>query len=89
MNMKTIVQHDNLAMIPAEIAEAFGIREGTALEWADAGGGAITVTPLLSRGERARALLGSGRRTMKPGDDPIADLIRERATEDTDADTSA
>ena len=88
-DMTTIVQHDNLAAIPAEIASAFGISEGTRLEWTDAGGGMIAVKPLPSRGERARALLGAGRQWLKPGDDPLGDLIEERVAEDSGDDASA
>ena len=80
--MTTIVQHDNLATIPPEIADAFGIKEGTCLEWSDAGSGMIIVKPLASRGERARALLGAGRRLQKPGQDTIAELLSERVAED-------
>jgi hypothetical protein len=39
----------------------------------------IEVEPALpSRGELARALMGAGRRWLKPGADPVGDLIRER-----------
>lgn len=86
--MTTIVQHDNVATIPSEIASAFGIREGTRLEWTNAGGGVIAVKPLPSRGERARILLGSARQWLKAGDDPIADLIQDRIVEDSDDDAS-
>jgi bifunctional DNA-binding transcriptional regulator/antitoxin component of YhaV-PrlF toxin-antitoxin module len=81
--MTSIVKRDNLATIPSEIAIAFGIREGTRLEWTDTGSGTIAVKALLSRRERARALMGSGRKWLKPGDDPIADLLRDRVAEDS------
>jgi hypothetical protein len=35
-----------------------------------------------SRGELARELMGTGRRWIKPGADPIGDLIREREQDD-------
>jgi hypothetical protein len=35
-----------------------------------------------SRGERARELMGAGRRWLKPGADPVGDLIREREQDD-------
>ena len=81
--MTTIVKRDNMASIPPQIAVAFGIREGTRLEWTDTGSGMIAVKPLPSRSERARALMGSGRKWLKPEDDPIADLLKERASEDS------
>lgn len=37
---------------------------------------------LPNRGELARRLMGAGKRWLKPGDDPIGDLIREREQDD-------
>jgi hypothetical protein len=37
---------------------------------------------LPSRGELARQLMGAGRRWLKPGSDPIGDLVRERELDD-------
>ena len=82
--MTTVVKRDNLATIPAEIATAFGIKEGTRLEWTAAGAGTIVVTPVASRSERAHALMGAGRQWLKAGNDPIADLLKERVAEDSD-----
>jgi len=39
-------------------------------------------TALPRRGELARELMGAGRRWLKPGGDPVGDLIREREQED-------
>jgi bifunctional DNA-binding transcriptional regulator/antitoxin component of YhaV-PrlF toxin-antitoxin module len=80
--MTTIVKRDNVATIPPEIASAFGIREGTRLEWMDAGSGMIVVKLLASRSERARALVGVGRQWLKAGDDPIDGLLKDRVAED-------
>lgn len=76
--MTTTVGHDNMATIPKDIADAFGIKEGTRLEWSDAGAETIVVKPLPSRGARAKTLMGAGRRWLKAGQDPIGELIRER-----------
>jgi bifunctional DNA-binding transcriptional regulator/antitoxin component of YhaV-PrlF toxin-antitoxin module len=81
--MTTVVRRDNIAAIPPEIAVAFGIQEGTRLEWTDAGGGVITVKPLPDRGKRARELMGSGRKWLTGDNDPIAELLKERAAEDS------
>jgi len=80
--MTTIVTDSNQVSIPPEIARDFDIHPGTRLEWAKTGEGAITVTPLPSRGDLARQLLGAGRRWLKPGADPVGDLIREREQDD-------
>lgn len=78
VRMKTIVTENNQVSIPPEIARDFDIRPGTQLEWATTGEGTILVKPLSNRGELARQLMGAGRRFLKPGADPIGDLIRER-----------
>ena len=80
--MTTTVTEGNHVSIPADIAREFHIRSGTRLEWAKAGERAILVKPLQDRGELARQLLGAGRRWLKPGADPIGDLIREREQDD-------
>lgn len=82
MPMTTTVTESNQVSIPPEIAREFDIHPGTRLDWAKAGDGVIAVKPLPSRGELARQLLGAGRHLLKPGADPIDDLIRERETDD-------
>jgi AbrB family looped-hinge helix DNA binding protein len=80
--MTTIVTESNQVSIPPEIARDFDIHPGTQLEWARAGEGAILLKPLPSRGELARQLMGAGKRWLKPGADPVRDLIRERERDD-------
>lgn len=80
--MTTTVSKSNWVSIPPEIAREFAIHPGTRLEWAKAAEGVIAVKPLPSRGELARQLLGAGRHWLKPGADPISDLIREREQDD-------
>ena len=62
-----------------------GIKEGTRLEWTEAGSGTILVKLVASRGERGRALMGAGRKWLKSGDNPSADLLNERIAEDVDS----
>jgi AbrB family looped-hinge helix DNA binding protein len=80
--MTTTVTESNQVSIPPEIARDFDIHPGTRLEWAKADEGRILITPLPARGELARQLMGAGRRWLKPGVDPIGDLIREREQDD-------
>jgi AbrB family looped-hinge helix DNA binding protein len=80
--MTTTVTESNQVSIPPEIARDFDIHPGTQLEWAKAGEGTILVKPLPSRGELARQLMGAGRRWLKPGADPIGELVRERERDD-------
>ncbi len=80
--MTTTVTESNQVSVPPDIAREFDIHPGTRLGWAKTGEGVITVKPVPSRGELARHLLGAGRRWLKPGADPIGDLIREREEDD-------
>ena len=80
--MTTTVTESNQVSIPPDIAREFDIQTGTRLEWAKTGEGVITVKPLPGRGELARQLMGAGRHLLKPGADPIGDLIREREQDD-------
>lgn len=80
--MITTVTGKNQVTIPAELARECNIKAGTQLDWSKDDDGTLRVKPLPSRGERARGLAGVGRQWLKSGDDPIADLIRERMAED-------
>ena len=80
--MTTTVTESNQVSVPPEIAREFDIHPGTRLEWTKASEGVIAVKPLPNRGELARRLLGAGRRWLKPGADPIGDLIRDRERDD-------
>jgi AbrB family looped-hinge helix DNA binding protein len=76
--MTTTVSESNQVSIPPDIAREFDIHPGTRLEWAKAGEGVISVKPVPNRGDLARQLMGAGRHLLKPGADPVGDLIRER-----------
>ena len=80
--MTTTVTEGNQVSIPPEIAREFEIRPGTRLEWVKGREGVILVKPLPNRGELARQLKGAGRRWLKPGVDPVRDLITEREEDD-------
>ncbi len=79
--MTTTVTESNQMSIPPEIAREFDIHPGTRLEWAK-GEGAIIVKRLPNRGELDRKLMGAGKRWLKPGADPIGDLIQAREQDD-------
>jgi AbrB family looped-hinge helix DNA binding protein len=80
--MTTTVSKNNEVSIPADIARELDIHPGTELEWEKTGEGTVIVRPLPSRAELERQLRGAGRRWLKPGDDPIAELVRERRHDD-------
>src|SRR5262245_19516965 len=78
VSMTTTVTERNQVRIPPDIAREFDIHPGTRLEWTKTGDRVITVKPLPNRGKLARQLMGAGRQLLKPGADPIGDLIRDR-----------
>ncbi len=80
--MITTVTGKNQVTIPAELARELNIKAGTQLDWSKGEDGTLQAKPLPSRGTLARRLAGIGRPWLKPGDDPIAELIRERVAED-------
>ena len=72
----------NQITIPAVIVRALELEPGMRLELEVSGDRVLTVRPVLSRAELARQLQGKWCHLLAPGDDPIAELIREREQED-------
>ena len=79
MTIKTVVTGKNQVTIPAALARELNIEAGTELEWEIAEDTYLVVRPVLSRAERVKRLEGILRPYLLPGEDPVADLIRERA----------
>lgn len=82
--MITTVTGKNQVTIPAKLASAVGIQPGARIDWSIGGDGVLIAQVLPSRGELARNLEGIGRAWLTGDEDPIADLIAERAQEDLD-----
>jgi len=80
--MTTTVSANNTVKIPDAIARLLDVKPGTALDWQVAENGTVVVHKRNSRAERAEQLLGIGRPCLKPGEDPIAELLRERLQDD-------
>jgi AbrB family looped-hinge helix DNA binding protein len=76
----------NQITIPAAIVRALELEPGMQLEFEIREDRTFTARPALSRAELARQLQGKWRYLLAPGDDPIAELIREREEEDEDID---
>ena len=86
--MITTITGKNQVTLPAEIVKALALTPGTRLDWRIGPDGSIVAQPRPSRAKMAAAFLGSGRRLLQPGDDPVAELIAERAAEDAEADAA-
>ena len=79
--MITTVTQKNMVVIPVEVAHRFGIQPGSQLDWQPVEGkDEIVVRVIPRRGERARRLLGAGRR-FSPQRDSVAELNAEREAE--------
>lgn len=87
-SMITTITGKNQVTLPAEIVRALDLVPGMQLDWAVGPDGTLIAKPLLSRAQRAAALMGAGRKYLRPGSDPVRDLIAERAQDDA-AETQA
>lgn len=82
MAIRTVVTGKNQLTIPAALARELDIEPGTEVEWHVKDGRYLVIRPIMSRGELARQMQGMLRPYLRPGEDPVADLIRERAEDD-------
>ena len=74
----TTVTRKNAVTVPAKVRLKFGIRPGSRLDWQPVEGrDEILVRVIPDRGERARRLLGAGRK-LSPDRDAVAELVAER-----------
>ena len=80
--MITTVTGRNQITLPAELVRALDLHPGVQIEWSITPEGVIIGRRRPSRAELARQLAGRGRHYLRPGSDPIRDLIMERAEED-------
>lgn len=86
MGFQATITGKNQITIPAAIVRALQLEPGMRLEFEVDEERAITMRPVLSRGELARQLQGKWAHLFGPDDDPIGDLIREREREDEEID---
>lgn len=74
------VMDKNVVTIPATLASGHGIKPGSRLDWQEtAQPDTFTVKLLPDYAALAASLLGAGRKHLRPGADPLAELARERA----------
>lgn len=86
MAIRATITGKNQITIPAAIVRELELEPGMQLEWRVGRDRSVTVRPVESRQEKVKRLEGMLRPYLKPGDDPIADLIRERELEDEEID---
>ncbi len=79
--MTTTVTDPHLLMIPEAIVAATGIKQGSLVEWIPTDEKGVVTLRVRDRAALAASLCGAGRKYLKAGDDPIADLIAERSRE--------
>lgn len=81
--MITTVTGKNQITIPAVIAQRIGIKNGSRIDWQlCAEADEIRCIVLPDPSTVASQLRGSGKRFLKPGQDPIATLLVERGTDE-------
>ena len=83
--MITEVLDRNVVAIPDRLASRHGIKPGSRLDWNESDrADVLTVKVLPDYAAIASSLMGAGRAHLKPGADPIGDLVQERAHEDSE-----
>lgn len=82
--MITTVTGKNQITIPSELARELEITQGTRLDWRKKDGETLIARIIPTRAELARRLAGRGKRHLRPGSDPIRELIAERVREDAE-----
>ena len=73
--MITTLTRKNQVRLPVEIVRALDLTPGTQLEWTIGPDRTLIWTPQSDRAQRAKDLYGAGRKYLRPGADPIRDLI--------------
>lgn len=86
MVIRATITGKNQITIPAAVVRELQLEPGMQLEFEVGDNRTVVVRPVLSRGELARQLRGRWRYLLEPGEDPIAELIREREEEDKEID---
>ena len=81
--MITTVTGKNQVTLPADLVRELGLPPGAQIEWSRTPDGDLLGRRRLTRAELAARLGGRGRQYLKPGSDPIRDLLEDPAREDS------
>ncbi len=83
--MITEVLDRNVVAIPERLASQHGIKPGSRLDWKESDRPDVLMVKVLpDYAALASSLMGAGRKHLKPGTDPIGELVQERAQEDSE-----
>lgn len=80
--MITTITGKNQVTLPAELVRELGWQPGHQIEWTKTEDGSLIARRKPTRAELAQQVMGMGRRWLKPGTDPIRDLMEERARDE-------
>jgi bifunctional DNA-binding transcriptional regulator/antitoxin component of YhaV-PrlF toxin-antitoxin module len=81
--MITTMTGKNQLTFPARLAKQLGLQPGTRIFWELGADGTILLRPLPTRAQLAKTAQGLGKAWLQPGDSQVADLLTERAADDT------
>ena len=81
--MITTVTGKNQVTIPAKLVKELGIKPGNRLDWQHSKEkDMVSVKILPARQAMVMSLVGAGKKFLKKGEDPIAELVNQRKKED-------
>lgn len=81
--MTTTLTGKNQITVPVEITQKLGLKSGAQFDWAVGDQpDKIIITIKPTRKQMLERVRSIGRKFKRPGQDPIADLIREREEDD-------
>ena len=87
--MITTVTGKNQVTIPAKLAKELGIKPGNRLDWQPSKKkDMVSVKILPARQAMVMSLMGAGKKFLKKGEDPIAELVKQRKEEDKERQNS-
>jgi len=79
--MSLVVREEGSVPLPAELAEEFGIHQGSQIEWVRTEDGLLTLRPASTGHEAFRKLKGLGRRWFQPGESGVEAFLEWREAE--------
>lgn len=80
--MTTTVTGKNQITLPSELVKELDLHPGVRIDWSVTADRALLGRRRRSRAELARELAGRGRKYLRPGSDPLRELINDRLRED-------